>query len=212
MKSDHIAEELRRAVERGHRIQTRVRDLTLDALKRGELDRARLQKVTREAMQAVREAAEVQGARAKDVMREGMAGIDEALAHAAQALKLSLEEAAGRAEKFSQEELAKARQDLQDLEKLFLDTLRETAQAGRGAASSILDDLAKHAKASGTAVGAQLRDASALSAKMAEAGREQFAAGMRAAAASGAMMARVASGVLAGFAERLDEKTKPGKH
>lgn len=215
-----MSEGLRRAIERGERIQAQVRDVTLAALARNELDRERMRKVTREAIESVRDAAALQGALAKDAMREGLAGIDEALAHAAQALKLSLEEAAGRAQKFSREDLAKAREDLRDLEKLFLDSLRDTAEASRGAAAEILGDLRKHAEASGTAVGRQLKDVAAFSAHLREAGREQFAAGMRAAAASGAMMARVASGVLGGIAGNLEKKagnpransgTKPGR-
>jgi hypothetical protein len=201
--------EIRRALERGRHIQSQVRDITLKALAHGELDGAGMRKVTREALETVREAAAVHGERAKDLMREAIDGVDQALAHAAQALKLSLEEAGGRADKFSRKDLAKARESLQDLEKLFVDTLRESARAGRGAAGSMFEDLAKHAQASGTAVGRQLKDMAPLSGRLADAGREQFVAGLRGAAASGAAMARIASGVLAGLADSLAEKSRP---
>jgi hypothetical protein len=203
-----IENEVRHAIERGRHIQARVRDITLAALARGELDGAAMRKVTREVLKLIEEAATVQGARAQDVMADAVAGVDQALAHAAQALKLSIDEAAGRAQQFSREDLAKARASLKDLEQLFLDTLRETARASRGAASTILNDLAKHAEASGTAVGRQLEQMSGLSGRMAEAGRAHFEAGVNAALTSGAMMARVASGVLAGIAESLEEKGK----
>jgi hypothetical protein len=207
-RTKNIRDEVRRAVEQGRGIQKAVRDITLKALTRGELDQDAIRKVTRHVVKAVQEAATVQGERAKDVMAEAVAGVDEALAHAAQALKLSIEEAAGRAEKFSRDDLAKARKSLKNLEGDFLETLRETARASRSAMSTILDDLAKHAQASGTAVGRQLGQMSGLSGRVAEAGRAHFEAGVHAAMSSTAMTARIASGVLAGIADSLDAKPK----
>ena len=203
-----IPDEVRRAVEQGRDIQKAVRNITLKALTRGELDQGAIRKVTGDVVKAVQEAATVRGVRAKEVVAEAIAGVDEALAHAAQALKLSIEEAAGRAGKFSREDLAKARESLKNLEGDFLDTLRETARASGSTMSAILDDLIKHAQASGTAVGRQLQQMSGLSGRMAEAGRAQFEAGTRAAMSSTAMMARIASGVLAGIADSLDTKSK----
>ncbi len=203
-----MRDEVRRAVEKGRGIQKAVRDITLKALTRGELDQDAIRKVTGDVLKGVQEAATVQGARAKDVVAEAVAGVDEALAHAAQALKLSIEEAAGRAEKFSREDLAKARESLKNLEGDFLDTLREAARASRSAVSAILDDLIEHAQASGTAVGRQLRQMSGLSGRMAEAGRAHFEAGVQLAMSSTVMTARIASGVLAGIADSLDTKPK----
>jgi len=204
-----IRDEVRRAVELGRGIQKAACKITLQALTRGELDRDAIRKVTGDVVKGVQEAATVQGTRAKEVMAEAVAGVDEALAHAAQALKLSIEEAGGRAEKFSREDLAKARDSLKNLEGDFLETLGDAARAGRGAMSSILDDLIRHAQSSGTAVGRRLQQMGGLSGRMAEAGRAQFEAATRAAISSTAMMARIASGVLAGIAETLD--TKPGE-
>lgn len=203
-----IRDDVRRAVEQGRGIQKAVRDITLKALTRGELDQDAIRKVTGDVVKAVQEAATVQGSRAKEVVAEAVAGLDEALAHAAQALKLSIDEAAGRAEKFSREDLAKARESLKGIEGDFLDTLRETARAGRSTVSAILDDLIKHAQASGTAVGRQMESMSGLSDRMAEAGRAQFEAGVHAAMSSTAMTARIASGVLAGIADSLEAKPK----
>jgi F0F1-type ATP synthase membrane subunit b/b' len=203
-----IRDEVRSAVQLGRGIQKAACDITLKALTRGELDRDAIRRVTGNVVKAVQEAATVQGVRAKEVMAEAVAGVDEALSHAAQALKLSIEEAGGRAEKFSREDLAKARDGLKNLEGDFLETLGEAARASRSAMSSILDDLIKHAQSSGTAVGRQLQQMGGLSGRMAEAGRAQFEAAARTAVSSTAMMARIASGVLAGIAESLAAKPK----
>lgn len=208
-----VPDEVRRAIGRGGDIHEAVRTITLKALTRGELDGSSVRKVAGEVMKGVRAAASARGAEAGDATEKAVRGLDEALAHAAQALKLSVEEAAGRAEKFSRKDLATARGNLKSLEKLFLDTLRATSRASRGAFSSILDDLLRHARASGTAVGRELgQSVSGLSGSVAEAGRAQFEAGVNAALSSGAMMARVASGVLSGIADSLSGKAgrRPG--
>jgi hypothetical protein len=69
----------------------------------------------------------------------------------------------------AREDLAHARRNLGELERLFMKTLREAATAGKGAASQ----------------------------------------GMSATLASGAMVARIASGMLAGIADTLAQKTPP---
>jgi hypothetical protein len=217
---DEIRDEIRKAIAGGRKVQEAVRTITLKALTGRALDQAAIAKVTREVMEAVRESAEVRGdseaaPASSRPIRDAVEGLDEALAQAAQALKLSLEEAAGRAGTFRREDLAKARGELATLERMFIETLRDTARAGRGATADILEDLARHARVSGTAVGRQLEQASPLAGSLAHAGRAQFEAGLHAAAASGAMLARIASGVLAGIADSLTRprhKNPPHSH
>jgi len=52
-----------------------------------------------------------------------------------------MEEAAGQARKFSDEELTRTRDDLQSLEALFLDTLHGSASAAKGQPGDSLRDL-----------------------------------------------------------------------
>lgn len=203
-----IGKQIEGAIREGRRVQEAVRDITLKALTQRELDFAAMRKVTREALDAVREAAGRHEGNVKEATKQAVQGVDQALAHAAEAVKLSLQEAGDRAEKFSREDLSKVRANLGDLEKMFVDTLGEAARAARGAAKATLEDLARHAESSGTAVGRQLRESAELSGQMAHAVREQFKAGMEAAAASGAMFSRAAAGVLAGIAEALEPKNK----
>lgn len=157
-------------------------------------------------MHAVRESAAVQGASVTQAVNDAVGGVDQALAHAVQALKLSIDEAASHAGKFTHEDLARARSDLADLEKMFLDTLHDTAQSASGAASAMFEDLGRHARSSGTAIGRQLADMSPLAERVAQAGQAQFEVGMHAAATSGALFARAAAGVLAGIADTLSGK------
>lgn len=206
--SDGFGEQVRNAMEQGRRVQEAVQQITLKALTQRELDFAAMRKVTREAIDAVRETAAAQGAGVGDAARQAVAGVDQALAKAAEAVKLSLQEAGSRMEKFSSEDLAKARSELADMEKMFVDTLSGAARAAQGTARATFEDLARHAQASGTAVGRQLRESAAMSGQVADAARAQFRAGMEAAASSGAIFARAAAGMLAGLAEAIDPKNK----
>lgn len=208
-----LKDEVREAVSAGQNVQDAIREITLKALKQRELDHEALGRVTRDVLAAVREAAEARGGASGDAkvsrsMREAVDGLDEALATAAQAMRLSLEEAVGRVQQFSREDLARARRDLGDVERLYLDSLRDAARSARGAAGDVLEDLARHARASGTAVGRQLERTSPLAGSLAHAARVQFEVGVGAAAASGAMLARVASGVLAGLADALSAQQR----
>ena len=120
MASDdmNVGDDVRKAIAEGRRVQEAVRDITLKALTRHELDQRALRKVTRDAMHAVRESAAVQGASVTQAVNDAVGGVDQALAHAVQALKLSIDEAASHAGKFTHEDLARARSDLADLEKM----------------------------------------------------------------------------------------------
>ena len=207
-----LKEEVREAVSAGRNVQETVRQITLKALKDRELDHGALGRVTGEVLSAVREAGEARGdAGGPELtrsMREAVDGLDQALATAAQAMRLSLEEAVQRVAQFSKEDLARARRELADVERLYLDSLRDAARSARGTAAQVLEDFARHARASGTAVGRQLQRTSPLAGSLAHAARVQFEAGVGAAAASGAMLARVASGVLAGLADALSAQQR----
>lgn len=96
MKIDRkLEQQVRNAVRRGRSVEQAVHDITLSALTRRSLDRAAMRKVATEVMESVRDAADMKGARAKDVIAEASAGVNQALAHAARALKLSRRVAAG---------------------------------------------------------------------------------------------------------------------
>ncbi|MGZ8231178.1 MAG: DUF6781 family protein [Burkholderiales bacterium] len=206
--NETVTQQVQKAIAEGRRVQEAVHDIALKALARHELDFEAMRKVTREAVDAVREAAGHQDIAVKDAAKQAIGGIDHALAHAAEALKLSIQEASSRTEKFSREDLAKARADLAELERMFVETLGEAARAARGTAKATLEDLARHAETSGTAVGRQLRESAALSGQFAEAARKQFESGIKAVAASSALIARAAAGVLAGIADTLESKRK----
>jgi hypothetical protein len=137
-----------------------------------------------------------------------MRGLDEALAVAAEAAQLAIQEAAGRTGEFSKEALTRAADDLATLQTLFVETLRDAAQSARGIVQTTFAELAEHARSSGSAVGQRTRIALEQLAQAVTAGaREQAQKGTEVVRHEVALLAGLTFGVLQGIAARLAEKS-----
>ena len=206
--------EVRSAVEQGHDVQEMVRQLTLRMISARALDIESLRQIASAVLNGARAGAQKelhQSAAQNEITRErlkqAVSGLDAALAQFAEASKLALEEAAGRAQTFSSEDLAGARTDLESLEAMFLETLQSWTSGAKDAAGEILYDLAAHARIYGSAVGAQLKETLAVIAhQLGATGRLQVVTGLHLAQATADMLRKIAAGVLIGLADRV----KPG--
>jgi len=152
-----LQDEIKGAVETNRDIKETVRRITLKALTEGELDTESIRQVASAVVKGAGMGAESHGSEAKDILVKAVSGLDEALSKAAEASKLALEEATSRGEEFSSHDLKQTLDDMQELEELFLETLRDAAKGSKDQVSVILRDLAEHAQHSGTAVGTQHR-------------------------------------------------------
>ena len=158
--SAKLESEVRDAVAQGDNVQESVQRLTLKALSSEINDLASLRRVITAVMRGARDGVQQrlqqttsQSNTVKIQLTDAIAGLDAALAQLAEASKLAVEEAAGRARKFSNEELTRARSDLESLEAMFLETLQSSASTAKGLVADTLHDLVTHAKLNGTAVG-----------------------------------------------------------
>lgn len=201
--------DVRRVVEGGLNVQEQVRQLTLRKMSAGQFDLASLREMVQAVINGARagvQPAEAKAELTRSHLQQVIAGLDAALAQLAQASKLALQEAAGRAQAFSRDDLARAHADLQGLESLLLDTLQASAASAKDVASQILSDLATHVRHSGSAVGAQLQDTlGIINQQLAEVGRSQLQAGLHLAQATD-LLRQLTAGVLIGLADRV----KPG--
>lgn len=209
-----LQDEIKGAVETGRDVKETVRRITLKALTKGELDTESVRQVASAVVKGAGMGAESHGPEAKDILAKAISGLDEALSKAAEASKLALEEAAGRGEEFSSHDLKRTLDDMQGLEGLFLETLRDAAKGGKDQVSATLHDLAEHAQHSGTAVGKQLKEGlTDLVEQITGAGKAQLEAGAESAKTTGSLLARLASGMLEGIADSLhpsaDVEAKP---
>lgn len=195
-------------------VRDAVRQITLKALSGGELDTAALRRVMDAVVKGAQRGAASRGEQGRQALSDAMKGLDEALAVAAEATQLALQEAAGRTSEFSRHEIERALDDLKGLESLFIETLSDAARSATGFAEATLRDLAGHARSSGTAVGHQVTAAAAqLGDAIAGTAETQLETGTQTLRASGALLASMASGMLAGIAERLQSASggKTGK-
>lgn len=203
--------EVRNTVEQGHDVQEKVRQLTLRVISARSLDiesvRQTAGAVLRGAQAAVQKELQQSSAQthiARDHLKQAVTGLDIALAQFAEAAKLTVEEASSRAQKYSSEDLKRARADLANLEKMFVDTLQSSASAAKNAAGDILRDLAAHTRTHGTAVGKQLKETlSAFARHIGEAGRAQAGVGLHLAKSTSDFMRQIAAGVLTGLADHV---------
>jgi hypothetical protein len=202
---------VRNSVVHGNNVREEVRDFTVKALSKPNQDQKSLRKVVTAVMKGVSEGAQqklqqtpVQTQTILEPVRDAVAGLDVALAQLAEASKLALEEAAGRAQKFSNEELAHARAELESVESLFLDIVQASASAAQELVKETLADLISHAKRNGTAVGSQVKDTLVVfNQQMTSVGQSQLEAGKELTHAITDLMREATAGVLAEIAERV---------
>lgn len=186
-------------------IAERVRAITLAALTEGRLDSEALRAV----MNAVLEGAQ-KGAMRVDPARtaafkEAMHGLDQAMASAAQATQLAMQEAIGRSAEFSREGLRQSLEPFSSLENDFIGALSEAARKASGEARATLTELADHMRHSGTAAGARVRDAAAELARASSSlALSQVEGGMKTLLNQADLLASLAAGVLRGLADRLN--------
>ncbi|SCX63142.1 DUF6781 family protein [Nitrosospira sp. Nsp1] len=203
--------KVRNSIAHGNNVREEVRDFTVKALSTQDQDQKSLRKVVTAVMKGVSEGAQqkLQQAPAQtqavlEPVRDAVAGLDAALAQLAEASKLALEEAAGRAQKFSNEELTRARTELESVETLFLDVVQASASAAQELVKETLGDLIGHAKRNGTAVGSQVKDTLVVfNQQMTSVGQNQLEAGIELTHAITNLMREATAGVLAGIAERV---------
>lgn len=189
-------------------ISNEVRSITLRALSTGELDREAIARVTRAVITGATRG--VDGAQdRRQALKEAMEGLDEALAAAAQATQLTLQEAMNHVGAVSRQSLRARLDDLRVLESMFVDTLRQGAGNAAGIVGSTLEELAEHAQASGSAVGRRVRESveeleHAVS-EMVVDGLETTSEVLR---RDASLLASLGSGVLKGISERLHPAVK----
>ncbi|MCB1986228.1 MAG: hypothetical protein H6936_10190 [Burkholderiales bacterium] len=209
-----LERDIHDALVEGVNIQETVHNLTLKAMKADRLDIDSIRRIVTAVVNGVQEGAQQkfinaanQTQTAKSQVSDAISGLDSALARLAEASKLAIQEAAGRAQKFSDKELVRTRSDLESLESLFLDTLQNTASAAKGVISEILHDVTNHAKNNGTIVGTQLKETLGIFAQQAASvSHAQIEAGAHLAQATAGFIHKIATGVLSGIKDHTQGK------
>lgn len=210
--TDKIRTATQEAIERYSDIQQEVHDITIAALKDGRLETERVKKIIQAVTEGSITGASALGENISDAMKQSFTGLDEALVKAAEASKLAIQEAVGRAGEFTEQELKRSLNDLDALEELFLETIKQTGSSASGSAAQIMEDLLSHARYSGTAVGKHVTEAvKGLQEQMQRVGTMGLKASTDFAFSASQQIAQIASGVLAGIADSLQTTAKKPK-
>ncbi len=197
------------AVTQGNDVQNTIRNIVTQALKDGKMEPDAIKKTLNEVVEGACEGANINPQKNTAALKEVINGVDSALKQASMASKLAIEEASGNIQDFSDHDLKRALNDLQDLESLFFDTLSEVANEGKETAHDTLKNLLTHMESTGTSVGQSVNEIVAgLHNDLSKGGRLQKIQAADVAKATGATIARIASGALAGIADSLQEKDK----
>lgn len=211
--------EVRKAVEEGHDVQERVRKITLRIIRARSFEIKSVQEATMAVLRGARAGVEKDIQHSSDRskvalerLKQAVTGLDVALAQFAEATKLAVEEASGRAQRYSSEDLTRARADLEKLEKMFLDSLQSSAKATKDAAGEMLQGLAEHARVQGSAVGRQMKDTLAsIARQLGAAGSAQIGIGLHLARNTSDLMRQIAAGVLTGLADHVRPSRRSDK-
>lgn len=211
--NEGLEQAARESVAAGEDIRGRIRELTLQALKERKFDFSRFQEALRAMTQGISVGAEQRGHDVKAAVSEAFAGMDQALTKAAQAGTLAMQELVSHSRQFSEGDLKLALDQLQRLERDFLESVREISQKSSGAVRSEWQDLLTHAQRTGTDTGAVVSaTARKFAGRMAGTFATATTATLEAALQFGERFAQAASGMLAGMSEALKpEDKKPTK-
>lgn len=206
---EKLENEIKQAVQTGSDIRDVVRQLTLNALTQGKLNTKEIRQVVSAVVKGASEGAVSQGIKSKDNLSNAVSGLDDALSWVAEASKLALEEAAGDLKTFAKQDIKQITDDLLVLEEIYLDTLKCVAKESNKLIASTLNNIERHARDSGTAVGRQTTEiVKMLNQQLGETLSETVAAGSDSALKLASQLSYAAAGFLDGIAQTLESKLK----
>ncbi|MCI0653711.1 MAG: hypothetical protein L0Y39_04460 [Methylococcaceae bacterium] len=206
-----LSDAARNIAKRNLDIQQEVYRITVEALTRGKLESDRIRQVIKTVLEGFQSGVSQNRGQLEETFRKAANGLDEALASAAIATKLAIQEAGSRVGEFTEQEIKKSLHQLENLEGQFLDTLHSLATTGTESSREIFTRLAEHTRQSGTAVGSRSAEAlTELGSFIEKFGKMSFDASSEFARVTGTSILQIASGFLSGVADSL-KKVEPGK-
>lgn len=207
-----ITEQVATAAEQGKDLQALVRDITLRALSRRALSMSEIMEVVRAVTEGVTLGLGRRAGEIKDAVREALGGLDDALKKTAEATKQAGQQLVAQGKDFGAQDLKPAIDELKQMEEMFLNTITKVTEAAGGRIKEEFASQLSHARLSGTDSGRMIADTVADFSQ--RAGAAILTGTQQTASASQEIKQRLtllASGILAGMADALHEKAKPGE-
>jgi hypothetical protein len=206
-----ITQQVATATEQGKNLHALVRDITLRALSRRALSMSEMMEVVRAVTEGVTLGLGRRAGEIKDAVREALSGLDDALKKTAEATKLAGQQLLTQGKDFGAQDLKPAMDDLKQMEEMFLNTVAKVAESAGGRIKEEFASQLSHARLSGTDSGRMIAETLAEFSQRTSAalltGTQQTAS---ATLEIKQRLTLLASGILAGMADALHDKAKPG--
>lgn len=212
LEPEAITQQVATAAEQGKDLHDLVRDITLRALSRRALSMSEIKEVVGAVTEGVTLGLGRRAGEIKDAVRQALGGLDDAMKKTAEATKLAGQQLVAQGKEFGAQDLKPAIDDLKQMEEMFLNTVSKVAEAAGGRIREEFASQLTHARRSGTDGGRMIADTVADFSQRASASLKSGA--QQTAGASQDIKQRLtllASGILAGMADALHEKAKPGE-
>lgn len=200
-------ESARATVSQSDNIEQDIRHLVVQTLNEGKLESAEIKQTLQDVFEGAIDGSSQKLEGNTEALEQVVSGVDAALSQVAGASKLAIEEASSNLQDFADHDLKRALTDLQDLESLFLNTLSEVANKGQETTKATLIGLLEHLQNSGSSVGDSVSQIlSELHHDLSKGGRLEKIQAAEMAKTASIGFVRMASGMLAGIADSLENK------
>lgn len=194
------SEKLRQAAEEsmrhGEEIRRRVHDLTLEALKNRRFDREGIRQVVKAVTEGVTRGAGEDASGLRKRLAEAFRGMDDALTKSVEAGQQALRQMTATGRGFSEHELKQGLAGLRRIEGDFIETVNQVASSANERLRPELKEALKQTLHAGTETGRQTARLMA----------EFTLTGIELAGEFSARFAQLASGVLSGMADALQQR------
>ncbi len=209
-ENDQIKAEVAVATEQSENLHARVRDITVRAMSRRTLSSGEIMAVVRAVTEGITLGLGHRTGEIKEAVREALGGLDEALQKVAESTKLAAQQLIAQGKEFGVQDLKPAMDELKQMEEMFLNTVSKVSEAAGGRIKEEFTAQLKHVRRSGTDSG---RVIAATLAEFNQRTGSTLKSGVRQTASAALEMKQrltlLASGILAGMADALQEKAKP---
>ena len=209
-ENDQIKAEVAVATEQSENLHARVRDITVRAMSRRALSSGEIMAVVRAVTEGITLGLGHRTGEIKEAVREALGGLDEALQKVAESTKLAAQQLIAQGKEFGVQDLKPAMDELKQLEEMFLNTVSKVSEAAGGRIKEEFTAQLKHVRRSGTDSG---RVIAATLAEFNQRTGSTLKSGVRQTTGAALEMKQrltlLASGILAGMADALQEKAKP---
>lgn len=212
MDTDEVLKGLAsQSVKQGENLRGTVRELTLNALRGRELTLEQIKRVVKTVTEGVNLGVAGSKMDAERAMTEAVSGMDEAVLKAVQANHLALQQLSTQGASGAQ--LGRALDELERLEDEFLNTMKDATKKGSQQLREQWSRVLQQKEAAGTATQAQIEQTlEQFGDRMRDAVRQQRRLAVKASAAMAENFATLASGILIGLTEGLEQgKNRPKK-